>query len=467
MLSLRAAATLLAAEPGRASLAAIAAAAAFDAAPLPLHASSLAALGLTEGIADAAVIGGRGATRAILLRTHASLRDVVRSTASALARRAPQLLWLLVAEDASGTVRAIATWNADRATPRITLLLVDRARVMDSDAETLCALAAAGDGSETLRHARWLEVLGREALTRRFYRTLASIVDGAAETLPRRIGDDDRRTLALLATSRLVFLAFLEAKGWLDGDREFLANRFADAIATGGGIHRRVIDPLFFGTLNTPPPARAPRARAFGRLPYLNGGLFTRSPLERHWRATRFPDEALTPVVDELLSRYRLTTREQAVGLSEAAVDPEMLGRAFETLMASRERRASGAFYTPHQIVAEATSEALVSYIASQGMRDEAARTLVAGGEADVGDRARAASALSALRLVDPACGSGAFLVHALERVADLRARCGAPGDPSTLRRETLARSIFGVDSNPTAVWLCELRLWLAALIDE
>ncbi|HEX2778819.1 MAG TPA: hypothetical protein VHM30_04915, partial [Gemmatimonadaceae bacterium] len=145
----------------------------------------------------------------------------------------------------------------------------------------------------------------------------------------------------------------------------------------------------------------------------------------------------------------------------------EMLGRAFETLMASRERRASGAFYTPHQIVAEATSEALASYLASQGLDDDAARTLVRGGDVAADARTLAAPALDALRLVDPACGSGAFLVHALERVAELRARCGARGDTSTLRRAALARSIFGVDSNPAAVWLCELRLWLAAVIDE
>jgi hypothetical protein len=464
---MRVAAALLAAEPGRSSLASIAAAAGFESAPLTLEAQARQALGLGDETIDASVSGGGGALRALLIRTRVGPRDGLAALAQRLARRTPQLLWLVVAEDEVAEQRVLATWVADRASPRIAALVVDRARVVDSDAEALCAIAAARNDSDTLTHARWIEILGREGLSKRFYRVLAAIVGDAADALPAQIPAADRSALALLATSRLLFLAFLEAKGWLDGDREFIGNRFVAAMGNGSGIHRHVIEPLFFGTLNTRPSKRASAARAFGRVPYLNGGLFTRSPLERQWRDAHFPDETLMPIVDELLSRYRLTTREQAVGWSEAAVDPEMLGRAFETLMASRARRVSGAFYTPQTIVAEATSEALASYLQSSGIGEDGARAVVGNGAADATTMQRAGDMLGTLRLVDPACGSGAFLVHALERVAELRGRCGAPGGTSALRRDTLARCIFGVDSNPTAVWLCELRLWLAAVIDE
>jgi hypothetical protein len=71
------------------------------------------------------------------------------------------------------------------------------------------------------------------------------------------------------------------------------------------------------------------------------------------------------------------------------------------------------------------------------------------------------------LSILDPTCGSGAFLVHALEELTTLLVRCGDSRPAVVIRRALLARSIFGVDINPTAVWLCELRLWLAVVIEH
>jgi hypothetical protein len=230
-------------------------------------------------------------------------------------------------------------------------------------------------------------------------------------------------------------------------------------------VHRRVLEPLFFGTLNTRASERAPAARAFGRVPYLNGGLFTRTPLEKRWRQARCSDAALATLFDGILARYRLTAREDRATWSDAAIDPEMLGRAFESLMASRERRVSGAFYTPHALVAEVTSEALVRHLAA-AIPDDAAWRLMRGEHPPPRIAALAAARLDSLRVLDPACGSGAFLVHALERIAELRRLCGDVRDVGTVRRATLSRSIFGVDANPTAVWLCELRLWLSTVIE-
>jgi hypothetical protein len=75
-------------------------------------------------------------------------------------------------------------------------------------------------------------------------------------------------------------------------------------------------------------------------------------------------------------------------------------------------------------------------------------------------------AALRRLTVLDPACGSGAFLVHSLERITAMIAVTGDGRTQEQIRREVLARSIFGVDVNPTAVWLCQLRLWLAVVMD-
>src|SRR4029078_8822713 len=101
-------------------------------------------------------------------------------------------------------------------------------------------------------------------------------------------------------------------------------------MAGRGDFHRTILLPLCFGTLNTPRSQRASAARAFGRIPFLNGGLFTRTPLERRHRRPAFPDEARGLLVGALLGRWRFTVREHEATQAEAAVDPEMLGLAFE-----------------------------------------------------------------------------------------------------------------------------------------
>jgi hypothetical protein len=196
--------------------------------------------------------------------------------------------------------------------------------------------------------------------------------------------------------------------------------------------------------LNTPASRRAGHARAFGRVPFLNGGLFTRTPLERRTGSVRFGDVQLGALIHNVFQRYRFVAREDTASWSEASVDPEMMGRAFESLMASSDRRSGGVFYTPHVLVSRVTEHALDAVIKRRDLQ-----------------------ALKDLRVLDPACGSGAFLVHVLERIAELRLRLGEPGTVASVRRDVLTRSVFGVDRNPTAVWLCELRLWLSVVIES
>ena len=410
----------------------------------PLDAPGADAIGLGD---ISARIGGRdgGTSRAIIVAARAGepLRDAIRRVARTLSQRAPHVLWFAAALDAEARTAAIAGWSGreGREAVRIASFSWEPDNVVDSDAETLCALAAVDEPDDDLRHTRYLEIVGRDALTRKFYRSLRAQVDALAQALPGAT-EVDARQMALLYASRLLFLSFLEAKGWLNGERAFVQRQFDDCMRRGGGFHARVLLPLFFGTLNTPPSRRARAARALGAIPFLNGGLFTRMPVERRIGASRFPDDRFGSVFEELFSRYRFVAREDSATWSEASIDPEMLGRAFESLMASDERRAGGVYYTPHEIVRRVADEAL----------SDACPTLA---------RARD------VRVLDPACGSGAFLVYALERLTTLRRAHGDVEPIAAIRRDVLERSIFGVDLSPTAVWLCELRLWLSVVIES
>jgi SAM-dependent methyltransferase len=395
----------------------------------------------------AELAAGQGSLRVLLLqvKSDAPFRDAIQRAAHRLSSRAPHVLWLVAAVDGAGSQAAIVGF-AGAPTPRLASFLWETGRIVDSDAETLCALASVRADEDVLLHSRCIEVLGRDALTRRFYRALESQVSGLAMSLPLDL--QPAREIALLYASRLLFLCFLEAKGWLNGERAFIAARFDDCMRTGGDFHRRVLLPLFFGTLNTPPARRARVARAFGRVPFLNGGLFTRTPLERSAGTSRFPDERLGMLLEQLFQRFRFVAREDSATWSEASVDPEMLGRAFESLMASAERRAGGVYYTPHALVARVADHALAAALDAQPKRS-------------------ASRALREVRVLDPACGSGAFLVYVLERLAELRRQFGETSSTADVRREVLARSVFGVDRSPTAVWLCELRLWLSVVIES
>jgi hypothetical protein len=419
--------------------------------PLPFDKTAISALGLPENLRAAQIAQGAGALRAMALELEDTpeLREILTQVANGLAKHASQFLWLVVAIRRPLPELAIVCWRSVGRRIRIASLVCRPDRIVQSDAETLCTLAAVGGESDLLTHARWLDVLGREAITNRFFRALEKTVDELAASLSGRVERTERRELALLYVSRLIFLSFLETKGWLNGDFSFLANGYAQCLEQGGRYQRRVLEPLFFGTLNTRIGARSPRARAFGQIPFLNGGLFARSHLEKQRRASVFSDERFGDAFLSLLSHYRFSGREESGSWSDASIDPEILGKAFEALMASADRKKSGAFYTPQELVERLTGHALASTLRADS------------------STATSLNLLQRIKVLDPACGSGAFLVHMLERLAVLRRDSGESGTIGEIRRRVLTSSIFGVDLNPMAVWLCELRLWLSIMIES
>ena len=465
MLDARAAAHLLSSARSALDLLPIAQAAGCADAPLALDRDGLRRLGIEQIATGAHVAAGAGSLRALMLDLSISsdTAGALANLAAQLTRRAPAQLWLLLT---FGTDVSIAVWSGDRSRPRVTALRVDGRRVLQSDAETIAELAAAAGDVDVLVHSRWLEILGRDALTGRFYRALEEIVRRMADEPPARVPPDERRALALLHASRLLFLSFLESREWLNGDPRFLARAFDQCGGSGSAFQRRVLHPLFFGTLNTPARRRAPLARAFGRIPFLNGGLFARTALERR-HAVFFSDDAYGALFDSVLLRYRFTAREENPSLGESAVDPEMLGRAFESLMFADRRRATGAFYTPQPLVAGLVDRALGITLQAPGIREDDIASALRGESLRQAARSPLHERLTRITVLDPACGSGAFLVYALERIAGMLSLAGDQRTAGAVRRAVLARSIFGVDVDPTAVWLCELRLWLAVVVEH
>lgn len=306
---------------------------------------------------------------------------------------------------------------------------------------------------------RVAEVLATESVTPRFFRAFRQILDRLTDRLSTPHSRVDRHALALTALTRVLFLYFVQSKGWLDGDRRYLPRLLQRALDRRLHFHRAFLHPLCFGALNRRLESRGQKTRTLGRLPFLNGGLFEPTTLERQHGPAIWTNGDWRDAFDDLFERFHFSVREDDAG---ELVAPDMLGRVFEGVMDSVERQASGSFYTPvalvRQIVRAGLEAALVSRV---GLGAGAAARWIHEGIAP-----DPAPDLRSLTVLDPAAGSGAFLLGALAELVALRCAAGE-GPILAIKRDVLANSLFGVDLTPTAVRLTELRLWLALVADD
>jgi N-6 DNA Methylase len=325
---------------------------------------------------------------------------------------------------------------------------VDRLHPSPHAVDRINLLAAGDDPARVFDRA-----LDRESLTRQFFERFRSSVRDVAAALREQLPGERRETLdshALLLLSRLLFLYFIQQKGWLNGERRFLVDRLDAAVRGDRELFSTVLLPLFFGCLNTPLAERSAGARRLGAVPYLNGGLFEPSAFEQRHPELHLPNALLRRVIDDGFEKFTFSIDERDAAGSH--VDPEMLGLVFESLMAEEERLASGSFYTPRAIVNVLVSRAIEEWL---GFREGA-------GEAESRVMLRR---LEGITVLDPTCGSGAFLLSALaviSRLTHVLASQAGEDVPPGLRQRIVERALYGVDLKAEAVRLCELRLWLA-----
>src|SRR3954464_6807016 len=303
------------------------------------------------------------------------------------------------------------------------------------------------------------EVLASESVTPRFFRAFRDTLDRLTERLATPRSRVDRHALALTALTRVLFLYFIQSKGWLNGDTRYVPRLLDRALSGRHHFHRSFLDALCFGALNRPPDRRSRAARALGKIPFLNGGLFETTGLERRHGPADWSNADWRRAFDDLFERFHFSVREHDAG---DFVAPDMLGRVFEGVMEPGERRTSGSYYTPASLVREIVRAGLEAALAGRfGLSATAAARWVHEGIAP-----EPAPRLHGFSVLDPAAGSGAFLLGALDELVALR-RAAGEGPSLAVKRDVLAYSLFGVDLTLTAVRLTELRLWLALVADD
>jgi len=293
------------------------------------------------------------------------------------------------------------------------------------------------------------DALDLDARGRETFQRLRGIMAVAAPDLRGSREPADQQAWLLLQVTRLLFLRFVESEGWLDGSVTFLRDAVDRVLATNTDPGRDLLEPLFFGTLNRPPERRNSRSRRFGTIPFLNGGLFEPHALERA-HPWRLPRDRWRELLDAVINATEVSLDVDA---HPDAISPEMLGRILEGLMDPDERLRAGVFYTPPALVELVVRETVACHLAPRLGRSE--RQIHDALDAPDPDLI---AHLRTLRILDPAVGSGAFLVGALHLL-----RRGSEGS-AALTRRLITSNLHGIDRNPTAVRVTELRLWLELL---
>ncbi len=284
---------------------------------------------------------------------------------------------------------------------------------------------------------------------------------------------------------RISFLHFLQRKGWMCGDLNYMQNLFQRSSHQDDYLDA-VLEPLFFGILNTKPEQREALFEKYSwdksllaewsDIPYLNGGLFERD--ENDEPESKFPAEYFERLFN-FFSEYNFTIDENDPNDAEVGVDPEMLGKIFENLL--EDNKDKGAFYTPKEIVRYMCQESLIAYLETNtSIAKEKIRNFVLSPEegiADISEKWRCSliKALENVKICDPAIGSGAFPMGLLNELLKCREALSTfnfqfstfNSTRSQLKKSIIQNNIYGVDIEKGAVDIARLRFWLSIVVDE
>jgi len=326
------------------------------------------------------------------------------------------------------------------------------------------------------------DVFSIREVTRSFYQDFGEIFREDLQDAIHGLEDPEANLNAYTRTvvNRVLFLLFIEEKRWLDGDVDYVENKYEE-VAKEDDLHvyDDLFEPLFFEALSEEGTTESDR---LGQIPFLNGGLFERQDIEENVEIDEeFFDKLLSPKDGDdsepegFLRRYKISLRESNPSEQELVVDPEFIGRIFEMFMQEDERSEVGAFYTPKPITAYMTKNALKQHLLGQtDITHEEAVSLVSdhtAPESLTDDQIEAVNdALRSATVLDPAVGSGAFIIAMLEElVAVSEALDDSRSDGRSrfdLKEEFIADTLYGVDIDAGGIELCKFRVWLHLMQD-
>lgn len=370
---------------------------------------------------------------------------------------------------------------------------------------------------------------GVETVTKEFFTKYRELFHEVEENLKKVLEADQRVQkdfadkdidtvdFAKKLLGQIVFLYFLQKKGWFGverdkawgtGSKTFLRDLFERKLTDYNNFFNDILELLFFEAL-----ARERDDNFYGKfnckIPFLNGGLF--DPLNNYdWVHTdiKLPNDLFSNSKEtkegdigdgilDVFDRYNFTVKEDEPLEKEVAIDPEMLGKVFENMLEVKDRKSKGTYYTPREIVHYMCQESLINYLATElegvvskkpleylvkeaegFLQHEQARTSGSNYDQKMPDEviehaSEIDKKLSEIKVCDPAIGSGAFPVGMMNEIVKARSllttylKDKKERSSYDFKRHAIANSLYGVDIDPSAVEIAKLRLWLSLIVDE
>lgn len=292
--------------------------------------------------------------------------------------------------------------------------------------------------------------------------------------------EEDKVQFAIRLIGRIIFCWFLKRKGVL---HDAAISSEAVKAHSQKNYYLDLLEPLFFDVLNTPEKERkGGLPKIIAHYPFLNGGLFEAQETDyKHHHLLNIDNDWFYNLFSKTLERYNFTVDENSSSNAEIAIDPEMLGRIFENLLAEQNpetgdsaRKATGSFYTPREIVDYMVEQSIAEFLKTALATDEKNNLLIEDfvhtqilPDALAKHEERISEELGKIKVLDPACGSGAFPIGILQKIVALKQQLHPKAKNYKLKLDTIQNSIYGLDIQPMAVELSRLRCWLSLVVDE
>ncbi len=343
------------------------------------------------------------------------------------------------------------------------------------------------ESKEQIHKTLW-DALALSEVNKKFYQGIAEKFN---ELFNHLVADgknaEDSKLFASRLLGRLLFIWFLRRKNIVQEQYGYFDVEGTDSTE----YYDQKLKKLFFNTLNTPV---SDRQHSDDKTPYLNGGLFEAHDNDWANQKVNFPTGFFNRLYEHL-EQYNFTTDESSPEYEQIAIDPEMLGRVFESLLATQitetgdqARKAKGAFYTPREIVSYMCKESLRQHLytrldnenLNEGIdklldtsdsewelqHTNAKRNLWGEKDRNIVP-VKVMQALDELKVLDPACGSGAFPMGMLQLMLKTYERLDNRFDVYKTKLRIVQENIYGVDIEPMAVEIARLRAWLSIVVDD
>lgn len=333
-----------------------------------------------------------------------------------------------------------------------------------------------------------------EKISKEFYKGLISQYENLITnhlTYPE--DSENKKEFAIRLLGRVLFIKFLNKKS-------LVGNEIFQVL---GNYYHEILEPLFFEQLNTPKNERKEEFKN-DKIPFLNGGLFEPLGLD-YYKYNGLSSDFLNILkIDNLffidlyehLNQFNFTIDENSPDDNELSIDPEMLGRIFENLLAElnpeseqNARKATGSYYTPREIVDYMVSSSLLEYLKTKtDISEDILKTIIFKDNEPKKDydKTKILSALYELKIIDPACGSGAFPMGLLQKIVkilslidkdssiwfnlqndEFRATHKDRNKDYIRKLAIIKNTIYGVDIQPIAMEISKLRFFLSLIVEE